>query len=315
VPQLAAFRDHLALQRDLPEGVIRLLKGLPHETHSMEALRTGISLLAHFDPDALDHTPEAIRRKSDRLLARMPTIVAAWDRIRKGLEPIAPDYSLSRAANFLYMLSGEKPSALDVEALDMYLTLLADHDMNASTFAAVVVTSTLSDLHSAITAAVGALKGPLHGGANEKAMEMFLAIGDPSKADAYVDDLMARKAKIMGFGHRVYRVEDPRSGPLKVMAKRLGEAKKEMRWYEISVKVADAVHRHKKINTNVDFYSASLLYLLGVPIDMFTPVFAIARIAGWCAHVMEQLQHNRLIRPRTEYCGPLDLPFIPLDER
>jgi citrate synthase len=313
--KLAAFTKPLVAQRALPPEVIRFLKELPKKSHPMEVLRTAVSLLSHFDPDAADSSPEALRRKAERLTAKTSTLVAAWDRIRNGKEPIAPDPSLSHAANFLYMLKGEKPSVIDVQALDAYMTLLADHDLNASTFAACVVTSTLSDLHSAVTAAVGALKGPLHGGANEKAMEMFLEIGDPSKAEAYIEKALAEKKKIMGFGHRVYKVEDPRSVPLKAIARRLGEDRKELRWFEIAVKVEAAVYKRKTVKTNVDFYSAPLLYLLGIPIDLFTPLFAVARVAGWCAHVVEQLEHNRLIRPRTDYMGPTDRTFAPIDQR
>jgi citrate synthase len=312
---LDAFAKPFALQRALPADVISLLKTFPKTAHPMEVLRTGVSLLAMHDPDNRDDSPAAVRRKAERLVARVATLTAAWDRLRNGREPITPDPSLSHAANFLYMLTGQKPEAVDVEALDMYLVLLADHDLNASTFAGCVVTSTLSDIYSAVTAAVGALKGPLHGGANEKAMEMFKEIGDPAKAGAYIEDAITKKKKIMGFGHRVYKVEDPRSGPLKSMARRLSEAKKETRWFDISVKVAEVVHKHKNINTNVDFYSASLLYLLGIPIDLFTPVFAVSRVAGWCAHVFEQLADNRLIRPRTDYIGPTDRTFKPLAQR
>jgi citrate synthase len=211
------------------------------------------------------------------------------------------------------MVTGEKPDPVSVQAMDLYLSLLADHDLNASTFTARVIVSTLSDIHAALAGAIGALKGPLHGGANEKAMEMFLEIGDPAKTEKWVEKAIAEKRKIMGFGHRVYKVEDPRSGLLKKMAERMGEVKKEPRWYQISVKVADTVHRLKGLNTNVDFYSASVLYLLGIPIDLFTTVFAVGRAAGWCAHVFEQLGDNRLIRPRSEYTGPVDRAFIPLE--
>jgi citrate synthase len=313
--KLAAFTKPFVAERALPAEVVNVLKGLPKKSHPMEALRTGISLLSHFDSDAGDNTPAAVRRKAVRLVARTATLAAAWDRIRSGKDLVQPDPSLSHAANLLYMITGKKPEAIDVEAMDMYLTLLADHDLNASTFAGCVVSSTLSDIYSAVTAAVGALKGPLHGGANEEAMKMFIEIGDPAKAEAYIEQAIAGKKKIMGFGHRVYKVEDPRSGPLKQMAGRLGEAKREKRWYDISVKVAEVVHKHKNINTNVDFYSASMLYLLGVPIDVFTPVFAVSRVAGWCAHVFEQLADNRLIRPRTEYVGPTDRVFVPIDRR
>jgi citrate synthase len=312
---LAAFVRPLVEQRSLPVEVLRALKTFPKTAHPMEVLRTCVSMLSFYAPEASDLSPAAVRREAERLVARTATLVAAWDRVRKGQEPIEPDPSLSHAANFLYMLTGKKPQAIDVEALDMYLTLLADHDLNASTFSGCVVVSTLSDIYSAVTAAVGALKGSLHGGANEKAMEMFIDIGDPAKAETYIEDAFSKKKKVMGFGHRIYRVEDPRSGPLKEMAKRMGEAKKQTKWFEISVKVAAAVHKLKKINTNVDFYSASMLYLMGIPIDLFTPVFAVSRVAGWSAHVMEQLEHNRLIRPRTEYVGPPYRAFLPIDKR
>jgi citrate synthase len=314
-PKLDAFVKPFVAERALPAFVVDILKTLPKKAHPMEVLRTGVSLLAHGDPDGADNSPAATRRKAVRLVAQVSSLAAAWERIRKGQEVVAPDPSLSHAANFLYMITGKKPGAIEVEALDMYLTLLADHDLNASTFAGCVVTSTLSDIYSAVTAAVGALKGPLHGGANEKAMEMFLEIGDPAKAEAYIEKAIAEKKKIMGFGHRVYKVEDPRSGPLKKMARRVGEAKNDTRWFDISVKVAEVVHKHKNINTNVDFYSASLLYMIGVPIDQFTPVFAISRIAGWCAHVFEQLADNRLIRPRTDYVGPTNRVILPIERR
>ena len=312
---LAEFTKTLAAQRALPPEVIDVLKRLPAKANPMDVLRLAVSHLGILDPEAVVDAPEANRRKAVGLVARMATIAAAWDRIRQGKAPVEPDPSLSHAANFLYMLSGQKPDAISVQALDLYLTLLADHDLNASTFSARVVVSTLSDMYAAITAALGALKGPLHGGANEKAMEMFIEIGDESKTEAYIADAIAQKKKIMGFGHRVYKVEDPRSASLKEMSHRLSELKKDMRWYNISVKVADLVYKSKKINTNVDFYSASVLYLIGIPTDLFTPIFAMSRISGWTAHLFEQLGDNRLIRPVTEYVGPAPRAFRPVDQR
>jgi citrate synthase len=313
--ELAAFAESIARERSLPAEVLAALKTFPATTNPMDVLRTGVCLLAVHDPETSLDSPAATRRKALRLVARIPTLTAAWDRLRRGQTPLAPDPSLGHSANFLYMVTGKKPAPLDVEALDLYLTLLADHDLNASTFTARVVVSTLSDIYAAVAGALGALKGALHGGANERAMEMFRDIGEEAKVADYIAKAIADKKKIMGFGHRVYKVEDPRSGPLKAMSKRLGEARGELTWYNISLRVAEEVHRRKNINTNVDFYSASVLYMLGIPIDLFTPVFAVGRIAGWCAHVFEQLADNRLIRPVTEYVGPALRDFIPLDQR
>jgi len=281
----------------------------------MDALRAGVALLAMNDPDSMDPTLDGNRRKAVRLVARLATMVGAWERIRKGKEPIAPDPSLGHSANFLYMVTGQRPDDVSVQALDLYGTLLADHDLNASTFTGRVIISTLSDVYSAVGGSLGALKGSLHGGANEKAMEMFLEIGDPALAEAWVLKAMAEKRRIMGFGHRVYKVEDPRSVPLRAMAHRLSQMKNDMRWYNISIKVAETVARTKKIYTNVDFYSPILLYLAGIPIDLFTAVFAVSRVAGWSAHVFEQMADNRLIRPRTDYVGPLNRTFTPLEQR
>ncbi len=313
--QLEALSKSLAAQRALTPRALELLKGFPKKAHPMDVLRTAVSLLGADDPEGAAASPEADRRRAARLVAQMATLTAAWDRVRKGQTPVAPDPSLGHSANFLYMLKGQKPDPLNVQALDLYLTLLADHDLNASTFAARVVVSTLSDMYSAVTAALGALKGSLHGGANQKAMEMFLEIGEEGRVESYIEKAVAEKKKIMGFGHRVYKVEDPRSGALKDMSRRLCEARKDMKWYNISVKTAEAVYRHKKIYTNVDFYSASVLYMLGIDPDMFTTIFAMSRAAGWTAHVFEQLKDNRLIRPRSEYTGPAHREFLPLDKR
>jgi citrate synthase len=313
--QLKTFSQSLAESRALPGEVLSLLEKFPKKCHPMDVLREGITLLGMLAPDESEESPEAQRRKAIGMVARMATLAAAWDRIRRGQVPLAPDLSLGHSANFLYMLTGQKPDPLSVEAMDMYLSLLADHDLNASTFTARVIISTLSDMHSAVAGALGALKGPLHGGANEKAMEMFLEIADPSKVDTWIEKAIQEKRKIMGFGHRVYKVEDPRSVPLRAMSHRLSQVRGDMRWYNISIKVAEAVQRQKKIYTNVDFFSASVLYLMGVPIDLFTTVFAAGRVAGWCAHIFEQLADNRLIRPRTDYVGPTDRPYVPLEQR
>lgn len=313
--QLQPFAKSLADNRALPAEVLAVMEKFPKHCHPMDVLREGVTLLAMVAPDAHDGSQKDNRQKALRLVARMATFAAAWDRIRQGLPIIPPDSTLSHSANFIYMVTGKRPSPSEVEAMDMYLALLADHDLNASTFTARVIVSTLSDMHSAIAGALGALKGPLHGGANEKAMEMFLEIGDADKVELWVEKALQEKRKIMGFGHRVYKVEDPRSVPLRAMAHRLSVEKGDMRWYNISIKVAEAVQRHKNIYTNVDFYSASVLYLLGIPIDLFTTVFAAGRVAGWCAHVFEQLADNRLIRPRTDYTGPTDRVFKPLAQR
>ncbi len=313
--QLKSLSNTLAENRALPAEVLAVMEKFPKKCHPMDVLREGVTLLAMLAPDAHDGSTKDDRQKAIRLVARMATFAAAWDRIRRGQSPIPPDPTLSHSANFLYMLNGQKPNRTAIEAMDMYLSLLADHDLNASTFTARVIISTLSDMHSAVAGALGALKGSLHGGANEKAMEMFLEIGDSDKVDGWIEKAINEKKKIMGFGHRVYKVEDPRSVPLRAMSHRLSQEKNDLRWYNISIKVAEAVQRRKNIYTNVDFYSASVLYLLGVPIDLFTAVFAAGRVAGWCAHIFEQLGDNRLIRPRTDYVGPTNRPFVPLEQR
>jgi citrate synthase len=313
--QLDVLSKSLAAERAVPPEVYDILRALPPKAHPMAALRTAVSYIGASDPEADVVTLDNFRKKAVSLTAKMATLTAAWDRIRKGQKPVEPDPSLSHAANFLYMLNGRKPDALSEQAIDVYLTLLADHELNASTFTGRLVVSTLSDYYSAVTAALGTLKGSLHGGANEMAMKMFIEIGDPAKAESYVEKAIAGKKKIMGFGHRVYRVEDPRSAPLKEMLRKISEARKDMRWYDISVKVAEVVHKHKNINTNVDFYSASVLYLCGIDPDLFTPMFAVSRIAGWSAHVFEQFKDNRLIRPASEYVGPPLRPLVSIDQR
>lgn len=303
--QLTEFRQHLLDARKLPPEILRLLESFPKQATPMEVLRTTVSALSLYDPDEKDNSHDANVRKSFRLTAQISMIVAAYDRIRKGKPVVAPDASLTHAANFLWMLNGEKPSAAAEHAMDVALVLHADHELNASTFAARVIAATLSDMHSAITGAIGALKGPLHGGANEAVMRMLFAI-DKAGEDpvAHVRAMLAQKMKISGFGHRVYRTEDPRATHLRRMSEDLGRASGNTKWFDMSRKIEKFINQEKHLNANVDFYSASTYTTLGIDLDLFTPIFATSRIAGWAAHVIEQLDDNRLIRPRAEYVGP-----------
>jgi citrate synthase len=272
-----------------------------------------------FDPDRRDDGLEATRRKAIRLIAQLPTLVAAIHRARQGNDPVAPREDLGHAANFLYLLTGKEPDPDDARVMDVSLILHAEHGMNASTFAARVTAATLSDIHSAVTSAVGTLKGPLHGGANADVMRLLLELGQDATAERVeqaVRDRFAKKVKIPGFGHRVYRTEDPRATHLRRMSKELGERAGNTRWFEMSQQIENLVKSEKKLNPNVDFYSASTYYTLGIPIDLFTPIFAVSRVAGWTAHCLEQYAHNRLIRPRTEYVGPsYPQRFVPLAQR
>jgi citrate synthase len=281
----------------------------------MEVLRTGVSALSAFDPDERDNSREATLRKAIRLAAQMPTLVAAWERIRRGKEPVTPNPRLGLAANFLYMLSGRKPTDLEAKTFDIALILHADHEYNASTFAARVTAATLSDLHSAVTSAIGALKGPLHGGANEQVMLMVDQIKEPARAEAWIRKALADKARIMGFGHRVYRVEDPRAKYLRRLAAELGRQAGNTSYVEILDTVARVVTAEKHIYPNVDLYSGAAYAIMGIPADQFTPIFAMSRIAGWAAHVLEQHAHNRLIRPRAEYTGPTQATYVPISQR
>jgi citrate synthase len=301
--------------RRLPPKLIDVLRLLPRKTTPMEVLRTGVSALSAFDPDAGDNSREASLRKALRLTAQIPTLVAAWERIRRGKALIAPNPRLSLAANFLTMLTGKTPSALAVKTFDVALILHADHEFNASTFAARVTAATLSDMHSAITAAIGALKGPLHGGANEQVMLMVEKIKSPAKAEAWIRKALADKARVMGFGHRVYRVEDPRAKHLRRLATELGQQAGNTASVDILNTVARVVSEDKGIFPNVDLYSGAAYSTMGIPTDQFTPVFAISRVAGWSAHVLEQHANNRLIRPRSEYTGPTHATYIPIDRR
>ncbi len=315
--ELAEFRRELAAARTLNWRIYDFLRSVPHESTPMEVLRTAVSLLSLYDPDEKDSSHEANVRKSYRLTSQIAMIVAIFDRIRKGKSIIDPDRSLSHCANFLRMLNGVNPTPTAVRALDVALILQADHELNASTFAARVIASTLSDMHSAIVGAIGALKGPLHGGANAETMKLLFAI-DEAGADPveYVAQLLAQKKKISGFGHRVYITEDPRATHLRKMSEDLGNAAGKAKWFDMSRRIELYINKEKKLNANVDFYSASTYTTLGVEIDLFTPIFAISRIAGWAAHVIEQLDDNRLIRPRADYIGPpYPEPYTPIAER
>jgi citrate synthase len=315
--ELTEFSKELAAARTLNWRIYDFLRSVPTDATPMEVLRTAVSLLSLYDPDEKDSSHEANVRKSYRLTSQIAMIVAIFDRIRKGKSIIDPDRKLSHSANFLRMLNGVNPNETAVRALDVALILQADHELNASTFAARVIASTLSDMHSAIVGAIGALKGPLHGGANAETMKLLLAI-DEAEADPveYVAQLLAQKKKISGFGHRVYVTEDPRATHLRKMSEDLGKAAGKPKWFDMSRKIELYINKEKKLNANVDFYSASTYTTLGIDIDLFTPIFAISRIAGWTAHVIEQHDDNRLIRPRADYIGPAyPEPYTAIAER
>ena len=316
--ELGDLQSQLAAARPLPEAILRLMKMLP-AIDGMDALRTLTSALGHYDVDAADNSAHASYRKSVRLTAQIAGLVATWGRMQRGENPVAPDPAMGHAANFLYMLTGDRPSATAVRAMDIALTLHADHELNASTFAARVAAATLTDVHSAVVAGVGTLKGPLHGGANAEVMKMLLEIGmdaSPDRIDTYIRGKLNRKEKISGFGHRVYHTEDPRATHLRRMSKELGEKAGNTRWFEMSERIEALVRGEKKLYPNVDFYSASTYYTMGIAIDLYTPIFAVSRISGWTAHVLEQYANNRLIRPRADYIGPTyPQTWVPLDQR
>jgi citrate synthase len=316
--ELGDLQSRLATDRPLSEATLRLMKALP-ASDGMDMLRTVTSALGQYDPLTGDNSPPANYRKAIRLTAQIASIVATYGRMKGGGGPIQPDPALGHAANFLYMLTGERPSALATRAFDIALVLHADHELNASTFAARVSAATLTDMYSAIVGAIGALKGPLHGGANADVMRLLIDIGQdasPEKIDEAIRSRLARKVKIPGFGHRVYRTEDPRATHLRRMSKEIGEKAGNTRWYEMSRRIETLVTDEKKLYPNVDFYSASTYYMLGIDIDLYTPIFAVSRISGWTAHCLEQYANNRLIRPRTDYIGPQHpQTLLPVDQR
>ena len=317
--QLNDFSQKLTDARRVPQQIYDLLRSLPKSATPMEALRTAVSALSMFDPDeaAVDHDSNV--RKAFALTAQLPMLVAAFDRIRKGQEIIEPDPSLRHAANFLWMLHGKKPIPAAERTFDIALILHADHELNASTFAARVTAATLSDIYSAVVSAIGTLKGPLHGGANAEVMKMLLELGQTAsgdRIDEFIRGRLARKEKISGFGHRVYRTEDPRATHLRQMSRDLGKRSGSTAWFDMSQRIEALVKAEKKLNPNVDFYSASMYYTLGIPIDLYTPIFAVSRISGWTAHILEQYANNRLIRPRADYTGPVyPQRFVPLEQR
>ena len=316
--ELGDLQTALARSRRLPDGVLRMMRSLP-PGNTMDAVRTLVSALGHHDPDAGDASPAGVLRTAVRLTAQTGTLVATLGRMAAGGGPIEPDPVLGHAANFLYCLTGNRPTALSERAFDVALILHADHELNASTFAARVAAATLTDLHSTVVAGVAALKGPLHGGANAEVMKLLTAIGEDAEGDrveATIREMLDRKVKVPGFGHRVYRTEDPRATHLREMSRDLGEQAGNTRWFEMSQRIEAVMKEVTGIDANVDFYSASTYHTLGIATDLFTPIFVVSRVAGWTAHVLEQYANNRLIRPRAEYVGP-EYPqaVLPLADR
>ncbi len=314
---LAQFTARLAQNRSLPPQVVDVIR-LVKDAHPMDVLRTAVSALAAFDPDTTDNSREANVRKSERLIAQFPTVVCAHERIRRREQPVAPREDLGHAANFLYMLTGKEPAKEAVDAMDLDFLLHAEHGANASAFAGRVTASTLSDMHSSIVTAIGTLKGPLHGGAAEAVMKMAMEIGEPGRVHDYVSErLKDRENRMMGFGHRVYKAEDPRARHMREKSRQLSATTGQEKWYEILQAVEKEMERYQRrgIYVNVDFYAGSVYYLLGVPEDLFVPIFAIGRIRGWCVEILEQYDRNMLIRPLLEYVGPKDLMYVPIDQR
>ena len=313
--ELDELRRNIAANQQLSPEILALMRQLPRDAEPMDALRTTVSALSFYDENARDTSREASIRTATRLTAQFPTIVAAIDRLRNGKEPIQPVAENNIATNFLYMLKGEMPSTEDAHVLEVALILQADHELNASTFTSRVVAGTLADMYAAVTAAIGALSGPLHGGANTNVMKMLLEIGEVENTERYVKDALAAKRKLMGFGHAVYKTEDPRATNFRRFSKELAERSGNPKWYEMSLKVEETIKREKGLFPNVDFFSASTFYMMGIPLDLYTPIFAVSRISGWTGHVLEQYSNNKLIRPRAEYIGPRDVPYVPIDER
>jgi len=313
--ELAELEQSLRAAYGIPAELTKLMKQFPREADPIDVLRTAISALEFYDSNSRDISRENSIKTAIRLTAQFPTIVAAAERIRRGLEPIEPEPSLSVASSFLYLLRGEKPSERDARVFDVCLTLHADHELNASTFTARVAAGTLADMYAAVTAAIGALSGPLHGGANTAVMKTLLEIGSVENVEPYVKQALAEKRKMMGFGHAVYKTEDPRATHLRKFSKEIGEAAGDTKWYEMSRKVEEVMMREKGLYPNVDFFSASTYYSMGIPLDLYTPIFAVSRISGWTGHILEQYADNKLIRPRADYIGSRDLPFVPIDQR
>ena len=313
--QLKETKYEMAVHRPTKSEIQFLLSHYAPSAPPMSVLRTAVSSLGMYDPRAESDSTETNLAMAMELTAQVASIVANFHRMRTGQAPVPPDSHMSHAANFLYAMSGEKPDELSQKAFDVCLILHVDHGFNASTFTARVVASTLSDIYSSVSAAAGSLRGPLHGGANTKVMLMLQEIGEPQKARDYVKKLLSQKRKIMGFGHRVYKAEDPRAAILRKWAGELGKIKGETKWAEMQAEIEDELMKEKGLHCNVDFYSAPVYHLLGIPLDLFTPIFAVARVVGWTAHILEQYADNRIIRPRGKYTGEKDRKVIPLDER
>jgi citrate synthase len=314
-PQLADFQKRLSNARKMPDSLRDLLKAVPKQATPMDVLRSGVSILAHYDPECADSSHEANLRKAERLLAQIPLVVAAFHRFGKGLEPVASRADLAQAANFLYILRGTEAAPDQVRALDVSLILYAEHEFNASTFTARVVCSTESDLHSSVVAAIGALKGRLHGGANEQVMDLLRKTGGPKNAERWIHDALARKERIMGFGHRVYKTGDVRAGILKKYARAAAEKAGQVEWETTAEIIEGVLEQEKNLFPNLDWPAGRLFHALGLEVPLYTPIFVMSRVSGWSAHVIEQLQHNRLIRPRARYTGPEVRPVTPLPQR
>jgi len=313
--ELEDFKRAIGEHYELPSEVINLIRSFPRAAEPMDMLRTAVSALDFYDTQGGDISREGALRTATRLTAQFPVLVAAIERIRNGEEPIQPRPELNIATNFLYMLKGQMPSEREARIFDVCLILHADHELNASTFTARVVAGTLADVYGAVTAAIAALSGPLHGGANTNVMKMLLQIGEVERAEDFVRDALAQKKKIMGIGHAVYKTEDPRATHLRRFSQEMGETRGETKWYEIARKIEDYIHREKGMYPNVDFYSASTYYMMDIPLELYTPIFAVSRISGWTGHILEQYSNNKLIRPRAEYIGQRDLQYVPINER
>src|SRR6185503_10321161 len=313
--ELDELKRSLSAAYEIPAEIIELMKRIPRDADPIDVLRTTVSALEFYDPTSRELSRAASVKTAVKLTAQFPNLVATAERIRKGLDPVKPNPESNIATNFLYMLNGTVPSEEDARMFDIALILHADHEFNASTFAARVVAGTLADMYGAVTAAIAALSGPLHGGANTAVMKTLLEIGDVANVDGFIKKALAEKRKIMGFGHAVYRTEDPRATHLRRFSQEMGERTGDMKWYEMSRKVEEVMMREKGLYPNVDFFSASTYYMMGIPLDLYTPIFAVSRIAGWTGHVLEQYADNKLIRPRAEYIGARDARYIPMTER
>jgi citrate synthase len=313
--ELEGLKAQFQANSDIPAEIVEMMKTFPKDANPMDVLRTSVSALGFYDKDGHGTDRETAVKTAVKLTAQIGTLVAAWERIRSGKEPIAPDDSLSIAENFLYMFTGEKPEADEAHIFDVALILHADHELNASTFTTRVIAGTLADIYGAVTGGIAALAGPLHGGANTNVMKMLKEIGSEENIDSWLDKALEEKRKIMGIGHAVYKTEDPRATWLRKFSKQLGEKKGEMKWFNMSQKIEKAMLEKKGMHPNVDFYSASAYYLMDIPLDQYTPIFAVSRISGWTGHILEQYGNNKLIRPRAEYIGARDLKYTPIEER